>query len=92
MCKDFEFRSPLLETPECRIVHGFDEGLDAAMRASPLDMLTLLIDHLHLSRNDGYSLMSVTADFGVTQVVDGRQGIHMKIPRSISPGRGVVQL
>ena len=29
--------------------------------------------------------MSVAADFAVTQVVDGRQGIHARIPRSIFP-------
>lgn len=39
-------------------------------------------------------MTSASADFGVgvTQVVDGRQGIHVKMPRSIFPGRGVVQL
>jgi formamidase len=37
------------------------------------------------SRDDAYSLMSVAADFSVTQVVDGRQGIHCKIPRSVFP-------
>jgi formamidase len=29
--------------------------------------------------------MSVAADFAVTQVVDGRQGIHVRIPRNIFP-------
>jgi formamidase len=29
--------------------------------------------------------MSVAADFGVTQVVDQRQGIHVSIPRAIFP-------
>ncbi|MEM6913229.1 MAG: acetamidase/formamidase family protein, partial [Pseudomonadota bacterium] len=89
--KDFDFRSPLLETPEYWIVHGFDEDLDVAMRAASLDMLSLLTDHQNLSRNDSYSLMSVAADFGVTQVVDGRQGIHVKIPRSVFPHRGSVK-
>lgn len=85
--KDFTFPSPLLETPNWWIVHGFDEDLDVAMRNASLDMLTLLTDHRGLSRNDAYSLMSVAADFGVTQVVDGRQGIHVRIPRTIF-GRG----
>ena len=31
--------------------------------------------------------MSVAADFGVTQVVDGRKGIHVRIARGIFPGR-----
>jgi acetamidase/formamidase len=29
--------------------------------------------------------MSVACDFGVTQVVDGRQGVHVRIPRGIFP-------
>jgi hypothetical protein len=53
------------------------------MREAALGMLTLLTDRQRLSKDDAYSLMSVAADFGVTQVVDGRQGIHMRMPRGI---------
>ncbi|WP_205953517.1 acetamidase/formamidase family protein [Pseudoxanthomonas winnipegensis] len=83
--KDFQFPSPLLEAPDCWIVHGFDEDLNVAMRNASLDMLHLLTEEQRLSRNDAYSLMSVAADFGVTQVVDGRQGIHVRIPRGVFP-------
>jgi acetamidase/formamidase len=83
--KDFNFPSPLLEAPDCWIVHGFDEDLNLAMRHAALDMLHLLTEHQRLSRNDAYSLMSVAADFGVTQVVDGRKGIHVRIARGIFP-------
>jgi formamidase len=48
-------------------------------------MVLLLTEQQGLSRDDAYSLMSVAADFSVTQVVDSRQGIHCKIPRSIFP-------
>jgi acetamidase/formamidase len=85
--KDFSFPSPLLEAPDCWIVHGFDEDLEKAMRYAALDMLQLLTEHQRLSRNDAYSLMSVAADFGVTQVVDGRKGIHVRIARGIFPPR-----
>jgi formamidase len=83
--RDFRFPSPLLETPEYWIVHGFDEDLDIATKNASRDMLLLLTEQQGLSRDDAYSLMSVAADFSVTQVVDGRQGIHCKIPRSIFP-------
>ena len=53
-----------------------------------LDMLELLSVHQGLSRNDAYSLMSVAADFGVTQVVDGTKGIHVRIDRGLFPARG----
>ncbi|MEM9289160.1 MAG: acetamidase/formamidase family protein [Pseudomonadota bacterium] len=89
--KDFEFPSPLLETPEYWIVHGFDEDLNVAMRNTSNDMLTLLTEHLNLTRNDGYSLMSIASDFGVTQVVDGTQGIHCKIPRDMFVDGGTLK-
>jgi len=85
--KDFTFPSPLLETPVEWIVHGFDEDLNLAMRDASLQMLRLLTDLKGVSRDDAYSLMSVAADFVVTQVVDGRQGVHARIPRSIFPPR-----
>ena len=81
--RDFRFNSPLLETPKNWIVHGFHEDLNQAMRFAAVDMLDLLTTHRGLNRNDAYSLMSVAADFGVTQVVDGRQGVHVRIARDI---------
>lgn len=89
--QDFAFPTPLLETPNWWIVHGFDEDLNVAMKHASLDMLGLLTDHQRLSRNDAYSLMSVAADFAVTQVVDGTQGIHVRVPRAIFPARGVAE-
>ena len=86
--KDFKVASPLLETPKWWIVHGFNEDLNVAMRDASLEMLSLLTDHVGLSRKDAYSLMSVATDFAVTQVVDGRQGVHVRAPRSIFPAKG----
>jgi len=83
--RDFSFPSPLLETPDSWIVHGFNEDLNVAMREAALDMLTLLTEQRRLSRDDAYSLMSVAADFAVTQVVDQRQGVHVRIARAIFP-------
>lgn len=85
--RDFSFPGPLLETPRYWIAHGFDEDLNLATRNAALDMLGLLTEHAGLSRDDAYSLMSVAADFAVTQVVDGRQGAHVRIPRSLFPVR-----
>jgi acetamidase/formamidase len=83
--KDFQFPSPILESPKYWMTHGFNEDLNAAMREASLNMLSLLHDHVGLTKNDAYSLMSVASDFAVTQVVDGRQGCHARIPRSIFP-------
>jgi acetamidase/formamidase len=81
--RDFSFPSPLLETPNYWIVHGFDEDLNLAMRHAALAMLTLLTEQRGLSRDDAYSLMSVAADFAITQVVDQRRGVHGRIARAI---------
>ncbi len=89
--KDFEFPSPLLETPDHWIVHGFGEDLDQAMKNASMDMIKLLNEHQGLSKTDAYSLLSVAGDFGVTQVVDGTQGIHVKIDRGIFPNKGSVK-
>ncbi|VVE15391.1 formamidase [Pandoraea morbifera] len=83
--KDFEFPSPLLETPDAWIVHGFHQDLDEAGKNAARDMIHLLTEQQGLSRDDAYSLMSVAADFGVTQVVDGTQGVHCTMPRSMFP-------
>jgi len=83
--RDFSFPSPLLETVDSWIVHGFNEDLNVAMREAALDMLRLLTEQRRLSKDDAYSLMSVAADFAVTQVVDQRQGVHVRIPRAIFP-------
>jgi acetamidase/formamidase len=89
--KDFAFPSPLLETPKFWITHGFNEDLNLAMRETSLNMLELLHGHVGLSKNDAYSLMSVSTDAAVTQVVDGRQGCHMRIPRALFPQKGTAR-
>lgn len=83
--KDMRVASPLLETSTEWICHGFDDDLNVAMRKASLEMLDLLTNEQRLSRNDAYSLMSVAADFGVTQVVDGKQGVHVRIARGMFP-------
>jgi len=83
--RDFSFPSPLLQTADSFMTHGFDEDLNQAMRNASLEMLRLLTEHRGLSRNDAYSLMSVAADFAVTQVVDGRQGVHARICHAVFP-------
>jgi formamidase len=36
-----------------------------------------------MSRDDAYSLMSVAGDFTVTQVVDGRRGVHAGVAKAL---------
>jgi acetamidase/formamidase len=37
----------------------------------------------HLTPEEAYMIASVAVDYHVTQVVDGRKGIHGMIPKSI---------
>jgi acetamidase/formamidase len=83
--KDFFFPTPILETPKYLIVHGFDEDLNVATRSASMDTLRLLTELKGISRDDAYSLMSVAADYSITQVVDGKRGVHVRLPRSIFP-------
>ena len=85
--RDLVTGSPLLETPTHWYAHGFGADLDEAMRAAARRILDLLVDTRGLSPDDAYSLLSVACDFGVTQVVDQRMGIHAGIPKSAFPPR-----
>jgi acetamidase/formamidase len=83
--RDLEIRVPVLETPTELLVHGFGDSLDEAMRAANRRTLQLLGSLYGLSRDDAYAFASVAVDFTVTQVVDGRQGVHARIDKRCFP-------
>ena len=85
--RDSVFDVPTLDTATHQLVHGFGDDLDEAMGQASRRMLNLLQRGWGLSRDDAYSLMSIAADFTVTQVVDGRQGVHACIEKRIFPPR-----
>ena len=88
--KDVRLTSPMLETPTHWIAHGFDEDLNAAMKAAARALLRFLVEQKGLSRDDAYSLISVAGDFGVTQVVDQKQGVHGMIAKNLFVPRASV--
>ena len=73
---DLGVTSPLLETDEAWVTHGFGADLDTAMRMAAMQMMWFMQTHLDLSADDAYSLASVAMDLGVTQVVDATLGCH----------------
>ncbi|HZP96438.1 MAG TPA: acetamidase/formamidase family protein [Candidatus Limnocylindria bacterium] len=85
--RDLPTDSPLLETATHWYTHGFGADLDEAMRAAALRMLAFLQRRFGLSRDDAYSFLSVACDFGVTQVVDQRMGVHAAAPKAAFPPR-----
>lgn len=81
--KDFSITNPILETDSHWITHGFNEDLNKAMRQSADQMLDFLVTKRKMSADEAYSMISVAVDFGVTQVVDIRQGCHAAVPKSL---------
>ncbi len=81
--KDFPITNPILETDAHWITHGFNEDLNKAMRQCAEQMLDFLQTKKKISADEAYSIISTGVDFGVTQVVDIRQGCHAALPKNI---------
>ena len=60
-------------------------SIDSAMRDAFRKMRHFLMTTKGLSEDEAISLMSVAADFGVAQVVDGNWGVHGVIKKSMFP-------
>ena len=58
-------------------------SIDRAMRDAFRKLRRFLMTAHKLSEDEAISLMSVAADFGVTQVVDANWGVHGSIRKSI---------
>lgn len=81
-------KRPWAETPEHFITMGLDEDLREAARQAVLDMVDLLVDTRGMKASDAYALCSLQADLLVTQVVNGTNGIHARMPKAIFRDRG----
>jgi acetamidase/formamidase len=46
-------------------------------------MIDFLVEEKHLSREDAYALTSVAVDVDITQLVDGKVGVHAMCPKRI---------
>lgn len=86
--KNLEIPNPILETNNEWYLHGFGDSLDEAMKDASLSMLDFLVSQHNLTREDAYVLMSIACNFGVTQVVDRRLGIHASVAKSVFPTAG----
>lgn len=83
--EDLDVTTPTLETDSHWMTHAFDRDLDEAVREAALAMLDFLEANAGLAPPEAYSLLSVAADFHTTQVVNGEQGIHCKLPKAVLP-------
>jgi acetamidase/formamidase len=62
---------------------GFDEDLKTATEMAVRNMIDFLVKEKHLSREDAYALTSVAVDVDITQLVDGKVGVHAICPKNI---------
>jgi acetamidase/formamidase len=81
--KDLQLRWPRAETPTHFITMGMHEDLNEATKLAVREMINFLVQEKHLTRDDAYMLASVAADLSITQLVDGKKGVHAMIPKSI---------
>ena len=81
--KDRHLLWPRAETPTSYISMGFDEDLKTATELAVRDMIDFLVTEKNLSRDDAYALTSVAIDVDITQLVDGKVGVHAMCPKGI---------
>jgi acetamidase/formamidase len=81
--KDLHLTWPRAETPTHYIVMGTDEDLTIATQIAVREMLDFLVATRGLTREEAYVLSSIAADFEITQLVDGKKGVHGMIAKSI---------
>jgi acetamidase/formamidase len=52
-------------------------------------MIDLIATRTGITREDAYSLCSLTADLHITQVVNGSKGVHVMLEKKyLQPARG----
>lgn len=81
--KDMRLRWPRAETPTHFITMGFHENLEEAARIALREMLDFLVQEKHLDRDTAYILASDAVDLHITQLVDGKKGVHALLPKAI---------
>ena len=81
--KGAQLRWPRAETPTHYVTMGFHENLEEATKVALNEMLDFLEKEKHLSRADAYILASDAVDLQITQLVDGKKGVHALLPKSI---------
>ncbi|HWE52048.1 MAG TPA: acetamidase/formamidase family protein [Bryobacteraceae bacterium] len=81
--KDLHLNWPRAETPTHYIVMGTDEDLTVATTIAVHEMLDFLVSTRGLTRDEAYVLSSIAADFAITQLVDGKKGVHGMIAKAI---------
>src|SRR5262245_37441183 len=81
--KDLKLTWPRAETRTHWITMGTDTSLAVATRIAIREMVDFLKATKSLPQVEAYRLASIAADLRITQLVDGRVGVHMMIPKAV---------
>src|SRR5262249_1552999 len=84
--KDTRLDWPRAESPTHYIAMGTDEDLTAATKIAIQQMVDFLVATKHLDRMASYQLVSDIGDISIAQLVDGKVGVHVTMPKSIFVG------
>ena len=81
--KDMKLDWPRAETPTDYMTMGFHENLTEATKIATEQMLAFLMHDTHLDRSSAYVLASNAMNLRITQLVDGKVGVHALVPKAI---------
>jgi acetamidase/formamidase len=74
---------PRAETSTDYISMGTDLDLTQATRTAIQEMVDFLVQTRGLDRQTAYQLTSIAGNVAMTQLVDGKVGVHVKMPKAI---------
>ncbi|WP_421378399.1 acetamidase/formamidase family protein [Bacillus salacetis] len=77
-----EISMPRADTPKGWLTMGIHESLDEAMWIAMNEMLDLMMENLHISRSEANAYASLVVDLRVTQIVNGKKGVHAFLPHN----------
>jgi acetamidase/formamidase len=81
--KGMKLNFPRAETPTDYISMGTDEDLAKATKTAIQEMIDFVVAEKHLDKTAAYQLISIAGNVHITQLVDGKVGVHVKMPKEI---------
>jgi acetamidase/formamidase len=81
--KGMKLAWPRAETATDYITMGTDEDLVKATKTAIQEMVDFLMAEKKLDKLAAYQLTSIAGNVAITQLVDGKVGVHVKMPKEI---------
>jgi len=81
--KGMTLKWPRAETATDYIAMATDEDLAKATKAAIQEMVDFLVAEKKLDKTAAYQLTSIAGNVAITQLVDGKVGVHVKMPKGI---------